>query len=91
MFMRVNSKCAHQERPPLGHAPAAGHQPTLGSVRREVIEKQRRAPLIFGSAHIFRVPMDESVVHLIRNVINVFTIATPISMPTAKDLRTVQS
>jgi len=53
-------------------------------VRREVIEKQRRALLIFGSAHIFRVPMDESVVHLIRNVINVFTIATPISMPTAK-------
>jgi len=60
-------------------------------VRREVIEKQRRALLIFGSAHIFRVPMDESVVHLIRNVIDVFTIATPISMPTAKDLRVVQS
>ena len=62
-------------------------------VRREVIEKQRRALVIYGDGHLFRVPMTETVVSLLeRSATNrVFTIASPISMPAAADLQTLQT
>ena len=62
-------------------------------IRREVIEKQRRALVIYGDGHLFRVPMIETVVSLLeRSATNrVFTIASPISMPAAADLQTLQT
>ena len=62
-------------------------------IRREVIEKQRRALVVYGDGHLFRVPMTETVVSLLeRSAKNrVFTIASPISMPAAADPQTLQT
>jgi hypothetical protein len=62
-------------------------------IRREVLAKHRRALLIFGAYHIFRIPLGESVVHLLEttSAAKVFSIGTPISAPSAPDLRDVQT
>lgn len=62
-------------------------------IRREVLAKQRRALVIYGDAHLFRIPMRETIVSLLESTAatKVFTISSPISMPTAKDLETLQA
>jgi hypothetical protein len=64
-----------------------------GLIRREVIDKHRRALLIFGAYHVFRVPLGESIVHLLETTTTakVFSVGAPISMPSALDLREVQA
>ena len=60
-------------------------------IRREVIEKGRRALIVYGDGHLFRVPMGETIVSLLeRDSTRVFTIASPISSPTAARLETLQ-
>jgi hypothetical protein len=61
-------------------------------IRREVLEKRRRALIIYGDAHLFRVPMSETIVSLLEaDGTHVFTIASPVSMPGAADLESIQS
>lgn len=61
-------------------------------IRREVLEKQRRALVIYGDGHLFRVPMTETIVSLLEKsgATRVFTIASPISMPAAANLQMLQ-
>ena len=60
-------------------------------IRREVIERGRRAFIVYGDGHLFRVPMGETIVSLLeRDSTRVFTIASPISSPTAARLETLQ-
>jgi hypothetical protein len=64
-------------------------------VRREVLAKNRRALIIYGDAHLARVPTSPSqtIVQLLEGAggKRVFTISSPSSMPQATDLRTLQS
>lgn len=61
-------------------------------IRREVLEKHRRALVIYGDGHLFRVPMTETIVSLLEKsgATRVFTIASPISMPAAANLQALQ-
>jgi len=61
-------------------------------IRREVLDKQRRALIIYGDGHLFRVPMIETIVSLLEKsgATRVFTIASPISMPAAANLQALQ-
>ncbi len=62
-------------------------------IRREVLAKQRRALVIYGEAHLARGPAGQSMVQLLESTasLKVFTIASPISMPTATALQTFQA
>ena len=59
-------------------------------IRQEVLAKRRRALVIYGEAHLAR--PNRSIVQLLESTagIKIFSIATPISMPTATPLRTLQ-
>jgi hypothetical protein len=59
-------------------------------IRREVLAKQRRALLIYGDGHLFRVPVNENIVSLLGKT-QVFIVGTPLSHPAASDLKTVQA
>ena len=60
-------------------------------IRREVIERSRRALIVYGDGHLFRVPVGETVVSLLeQSGTRVFTIASPISSPAAARLETLQ-
>jgi hypothetical protein len=60
-------------------------------IRQEVLAKQRRALVIYGEGHLVR--QGRSIVQTLESAsaIKIFTIATPISMPTATPLRTFQA
>lgn len=60
-------------------------------IRREVLTRHRRALIIYGESHLFRVPLGPSITqNLESSGIKLFTIASPGSMPTAIDLKTLQ-
>jgi hypothetical protein len=58
-------------------------------VRREVLAKQRRALVIYGDGHVWRVALGPTIVNLLEadDAVRVFTIGTP----TDADLATVQA
>jgi hypothetical protein len=60
-------------------------------IRREVLAKQRRALVIYGEGHLAR--PSRSIVQLLESsaTTKVFTIASPISMPTATPLTTLEA
>jgi hypothetical protein len=63
-----------------------------GVIEREVLERHRRALIIYGDAHLFRIPASETIVSLLESTpgISVFTVASPISMPASADLQSLQ-
>jgi len=62
-------------------------------IQREVLDKGRRALILYGDGHLFRVPATDTIVSLLErgNATRVFTIASPISSPTASHLETLQA
>lgn len=62
-------------------------------IRREVLQKQRRALILYGDGHLFRVPMTESLVSVLESSphIKIFTIASPFSTSAAADRQTLQA
>ena len=61
-------------------------------IRREVLSRQRRALLIYGDGHLWRVPVSENIVSLLEagDGAHVFIVGNPLSHPGASDLTTVQ-
>jgi hypothetical protein len=62
-------------------------------IRREVLAKQRRALIVYGDGHVFRVPVDHTIVSLLEGgtATRVFTVGTPLSTPKSADLKTLQA
>ena len=60
-------------------------------IRREVLAKKRRALVIYGEGHLVR--MSRSIVQILESsaTTRVFTIASPFSMATATDPKTLQA
>ena len=62
-------------------------------IRREVVAKKRRALVIYGEAHLTRGSAGQSIVGLLEGSaqVKIFSIASPVSMPMAKPLTTIQA